>query len=101
LLNKSGFDVRTADNGFDAIDAVHRKRPDLVFMDMQMPELDGIETTKRLRKFYPLEQLVIVGLTANAAQEDRDNCIAAGMNDYLTKPISLDKLSQCLTRWLP
>ena len=100
LLQKSGFNVRTADNGLDAIAAVTHTKPDIVFMDMQMPELDGLETTRRLRKIFTQEALIIVGLTANAAREDRDECLAAGMNDHLAKPISLAKLSHCLTHWL-
>jgi signal transduction histidine kinase/ActR/RegA family two-component response regulator len=100
LLKKSGFDVDTENNGLSAIDNIYRRKPDLVLMDMQMPGIDGLETTRRIREFYSEEQLTIVGLTANATQEDRDRCLGAGMNDHLAKPISLEKLSRCLTQWL-
>jgi signal transduction histidine kinase/ActR/RegA family two-component response regulator len=100
LLKKSGFDVVTENNGLSAIDNIYRRKPDLVLMDMQMPGIDGLETTRRIRELYSEEQLTIVGLTANATQEDRDRCLGAGMNDHLAKPISLEKLSRCLTQWL-
>lgn len=100
ILSKSGFRVRSVNNGYSAIDAVAEEKPDLILMDMQMPEIDGLETTLRLREIYSAQRLIIIGLTANAAKEDRDRCLAAGMNGHLTKPISMDKLSRCLTRWL-
>jgi signal transduction histidine kinase/BarA-like signal transduction histidine kinase len=100
LLQKSGFQVTTENNGFSAIESVYKQKPDLILMDMQMPELDGLETTRRIREFFDQKNLIIVGLTANAAKEDRDQCFEAGMNDHLSKPISMDKLSRCLTQWL-
>ena len=100
LLRKSGLKTKVADNGLTAIDIVQEDKPDLILMDMQMPEIDGLETTRRIRELYSASELTIVGLTANATSEDRANCLDAGMNDHLSKPISLDKLSRCLTQWL-
>jgi CheY-like chemotaxis protein len=100
LLRKSGFKTKTENNGLSAIDRIYRHKPDLVLMDMQMPEIDGLETTRRIRELYPANELVIVGLTANATKEDREACLEAGMNDHLAKPISVDKMSFCLSQWL-
>lgn len=100
LLRKSGLKTEVADDGYKAIDAVKREKPDLILMDMQMPGIDGLETTRRIRELYGANELTIVGLTANATSEDRANCLDAGMNDHLSKPISLNKLSNCLTVWL-
>jgi CheY-like chemotaxis protein len=69
-------------------------------MDMQMPEMDGLEATRKLRKTYSLDELTIVGLTANSSSEDINACLQSGMNDHLSKPISIAKLSRCLSHWL-
>ncbi|EAR09148.1 hypothetical tryptophan-rich sensor protein [Reinekea sp. MED297] len=101
LLRKSGFQVDIASRGEDAIDSIRASVPDLVLMDIQMPGMDGLATTRLLRQDPDFRHLVIIGLTANVSKEDRQACLDAGMNDYLTKPISLLKLSECLSRWLP
>ena len=101
LLRKSGFQVDVASRGEDALDTIRASVPDLVLMDIQMPGMDGLATTRVLRQDPAFRQLIIIGLTANVSQEDRQACLDAGMNDYLTKPISLRKLSECLSRWLP
>lgn len=100
LLVKSGFRVDTATSGEAALEHIQNDKPDLVLMDLQMPGMDGLETTQVLRSNPSTADLVIVGLTANVSLEDQQACMDAGMNDYLTKPISLPKLSQCLSRWL-
>ncbi|MFQ5699495.1 MAG: response regulator [Myxococcota bacterium] len=94
LLEKMGLRVDVAANGVEAIEAVGRKAYDLVLMDWQMPEMDGLEATRIIRereKSTP-RQTPIVGLTANATQQDRERCFEAGMDGYLTKPIHREEL---------
>jgi CheY-like chemotaxis protein len=70
-------------------------------MDMQMPEMDGIEATKKIRLLEgPNMKTPIIALTANAMKDDRDACLAAGMNDFLTKPINRDSFKACLNQWI-
>jgi signal transduction histidine kinase/ActR/RegA family two-component response regulator len=100
LLEKRGHEVDVVGNGVEALRALEVKNYDLVLMDMQMPELDGLETTARIRmreRTGDRRQLV-VALTANAMREDQERCRAAGMDGYLTKPIQLDKLDEVLEK---
>jgi two-component system, sensor histidine kinase and response regulator len=103
LLEKLGHKVTVADNGVEALTALKHSHFDLVFMDMQMPIMDGIETTQaiRAREADSGQRLPIVALTANAIADDRERCRAAGMDDYLTKPFSMPQLTAVLQRWLP
>ncbi len=97
-LQRLGCSVDVVDNGLAAIDAVMARRYDLVLMDLQMPELDGIAATRAIRKLLEVEQPRIVALTANAMQEDRTRCLAAGMDDFLSKPVTLDGLAASLAK---
>jgi two-component system, sensor histidine kinase and response regulator len=103
LLEKLGHKVTVADNGVEALTALKHSHFDLVFMDMQMPIMDGIETTQaiRAREVDSGQRIPIVALTANAIADDRERCRAAGMDDYLTKPFSMPQLTAVLKRWLP
>jgi CheY-like chemotaxis protein len=93
LLQKLGVKPDLVGDGSQAIAAVMRNRYDLVLMDVQMPEIDGLAATREIRKSLPLEsQPVIFGLTAHATTEYRDICLNAGMNGYLTKPLDPEKL---------
>lgn len=100
LLKRAGFTTKTASNGFMACDKIARSKPDLVLMDVQMPDIDGLETTQLLRKNYNKKELVVVGLTANATETDREKCYAAGMNGHLSKPITIGKLTTTIKSWL-
>lgn len=102
MLNKLGYaKIDIASSGLDALKKIQEKTYDLIFMDCQMPELDGYETTRRIRLLEShLSQIPIIAMTANAMTGDRVKCIEAGMDDYISKPIVLDKLSEKLTRWL-
>jgi len=100
LLRLLGVDVLTADNGRIAVSMVERERVDLVLMDMQMPEMDGLEATRRIRLLPGHRDTPILAMTANASVDDRRRCIDAGMNDHLAKPIDLIKLAQVLLRYL-
>ncbi len=99
-LKRQGAEVVTAASGAEALGQLAEGGFDLVFMDCQMPELDGYETTARIRQL-PGEfgQVPIVAMTANAMQGDRDRCLAAGMNDYVSKPIRESDISRSLRRW--
>ena len=104
LLAKLGCTVATAGDGEEALTTLATAPCDLVLMDCQMPVMDGFEATRRMRAdrsgaFDPA--LPVVAMTANAMQGDREECLAAGMNDYLTKPIVQARLVEVLARWLP
>jgi len=99
LLRKQGAAVFSAANGVEALDALRLRDFDVVLMDCQMPEMDGYEATRRLRQFEPghlNRHIPVIALTANALATDRDKCIAAGMNYYLSKPIDRQRLTQAL-----
>ncbi|MBV5263301.1 hybrid sensor histidine kinase/response regulator [Pinisolibacter aquiterrae] len=102
LLKRLGFTVEMVEDGARAVERMTRGGVDLVLMDMQMPVMDGLEATRRIRASQGAAAVVpIVGLTANAFAADREACVAAGMNDFLSKPVTLDKLAEMLARFLP
>jgi signal transduction histidine kinase/CheY-like chemotaxis protein/putative methionine-R-sulfoxide reductase with GAF domain len=97
LLQQMGYRADVASNGLEAIQCVERQPYDLVLMDVQMPEMDGLEATRRIVARWAAGQRPrIVAMTANAMQGDREECLAAGMDDYVTKPIRPDRLAQAL-----
>lgn len=96
MLDHMGHAVRVARNGREAVEAVRASRPDLVLMDMQMPEVDGLEATRRIRRFDAA--LPIIGVTANAFAADRQACLAAGMTDFVPKPITTAALHAAFAR---
>jgi signal transduction histidine kinase/CheY-like chemotaxis protein/tetratricopeptide (TPR) repeat protein len=97
LLQQMGYRADLASNGIEAIECIERQSYDVVLMDVQMPELDGLEASRRIiAKWQPGERPRIVAMTANAMQGDREECLAAGMDDYVTKPIRVDALVQAL-----
>ena len=100
LLGDAGLVVDVAQNGEEALRKVHSARYDLVLMDMQMPVMDGVTATQAIRRIARLRNLPIVAMTANARAEDRLSCLAAGMNDYLSKPIDPDVLWAMLLKWI-
>jgi signal transduction histidine kinase/DNA-binding response OmpR family regulator len=97
LLQQMGYRADLASNGIEAVEAVQRQTYDVVLMDVQMPELDGLDATRRIgATLDPSVRPRIVAMTANAMQGDREMCLAAGMDDYLTKPIRVDRLVEVL-----
>jgi signal transduction histidine kinase/DNA-binding response OmpR family regulator len=97
LLNRLGYSCTTAANGLEAIDAIARQPIDVIFMDIQMPELDGMEATRRIVSLYPSRKRPwIIAMTANAMEGDREVCLKAGMDDYISKPISAHSLGKAL-----
>jgi CheY-like chemotaxis protein len=94
-----GYRADLASNGVEAIECIERQRYDVVLMDVQMPEMDGLEASRRITaRWQPGERPRIVAMTANAMQGDREECLAAGMDDYVTKPIRVDALVEALLR---
>ncbi|MCP9464009.1 MAG: response regulator [Nitrospira sp.] len=129
MLEKLGYRADVAGNGHEALAALAHRSYDLIFMDCQMPEMDGFEATRRIRKLETVPPLVvsdhtslhlspsqlpdntphtmdrrgvpIIAMTANATEEDRQQCLNCGMNDFISKPIIREQLEQVLSRWLP
>ncbi len=101
MLEKRGMVVDVVGNGFEALERFEASRHRAVFMDCQMPGIDGYETTRRLRASEAVGQRVlIIALTANALEGDRERCLDAGMDDYLSKPVRPEELDAALARWL-
>ncbi|HEY2820545.1 MAG TPA: MHYT domain-containing protein [Candidatus Acidoferrum sp.] len=102
MLQRLGFTVEFATDGKKAVEMVAANRYDLVFMDCQMPVMDGYQATEEIRRTEPPDRhVVIVAMTANAMQSDRERCIEAGMDDYLSKPINKSAVVAILKRYLP
>jgi CheY-like chemotaxis protein/HPt (histidine-containing phosphotransfer) domain-containing protein len=100
-LRELGFDAEIVGSGNAALEAVRKTRFDLILMDCQMPDMDGYEVTANIRRMEkPMERIPIVAMTAHALQGDRERCITAGMDDYLTKPVSEQELTSALARWI-
>jgi CheY-like chemotaxis protein len=100
MLRLEGFVVDVVGNGAEALEQVVQNDYDAVLMDVQMPVMDGLEATRAIRRLPKGLRLPIIALTANAMLEDRQVCLDAGMNDYVSKPIAPDALAQVLGRWL-
>ena len=98
ILNKMGYNPCVAANGKEVLDHMKKAAFDLIFMDVQMPEMDGLEATRRIRTGNG-RQPVIIAITANVTRQDREECLAEGMNDYLSKPVDLDQLTYMLEKW--
>ncbi|MBF0426042.1 MAG: PAS domain S-box protein [Magnetococcales bacterium] len=101
MLARMGLETEVANNGREAVEQVLRAPFDLVLMDVQMPEMDGIEATRRMRRMMNDRRIPIVAMTAHALTGDRERCLEAGMDDYLAKPVRWDDLAQALNKWLP
>jgi CheY-like chemotaxis protein len=101
MLKKLGFQVHTASNGIEAVSAVRELPFDAILMDVSMPEMDGLQATRAIRKLAgPQSQIPIIALTAHTMSGDREKAIAAGMNDYLEKPIIRERLVEAVDKWL-
>jgi CheY-like chemotaxis protein len=99
LLQGMGYRADVAGNGLEAIQSLERQRYDVVLMDVQMPEMDGLEASREInRRWKPEQRPRIVAMTANAMQGDRELCVAAGMDDYIAKPIRVPELVGALSK---
>ncbi len=99
MLRKLGHRVTIVENGKQALQHLANHDCELVLMDCQMPVMDGFEATRQLRGMAGLEHLPVIAVTANAMEGDREQCLSAGMNDYLTKPYSIEAMREVLERW--
>ena len=104
MLSKLGYQVKTVSNGETALALLDQEAFDLVLMDCMMPEMDGFEVTRQLRErehHNDAPRTPVVAITANTAEGVQARCLAAGMDDFLAKPVHLDALETVLRRWLP
>jgi CheY-like chemotaxis protein len=98
LLEQMGYRADMASNGIEAIESLERQIYDVILMDVQMPEMDGLEATRTIRKLTYTTQPHIIAMTANAMEGDRELCLLAGMDDYISKPIRVDELIGALLK---
>lgn len=101
IFKKMGYEIDIAENGEEAVDKVSKFTYDIVFMDVQMPKMDGLEATSVIKTTHGEESPIIIAMTANAMPEDRQKCIAAGMDDYLSKPFKPSDLQNLLVKYNP
>ena len=94
MLEKAGHRVVVAENGRQALNRLSVEPVDLVLMDLQMPEMDGLETTQKIRQLHLTKRPFIIALTANAFDSDRERCLQAGMDEFLTKPFVFEDLQE-------
>jgi len=100
ILEPLGVDLTIVENGAEAVEAFAAGGFDLVLMDMQMPVVDGLEATRRLRALEPADRRTpVIAMTANAAKEDRAACLKAGMDDFISKPVDARQFLTVLARW--
>ncbi len=101
LLEQMGYNADVAANGLETLEAIERRMYDVVLMDVQMPEMDGLEATRQIISRWPENRPFIIGLTANAMQGDREMCLEAGMNHYIAKPVRMVELVDALSKARP
>ncbi len=101
ILEPRGAIVEIARNGQEALDVIGRSPIDLVLMDVMMPVMDGLTATREIRKNPEWKKLPIITLTAKAMPDDQQRCIAAGANDYMAKPLDVEKLLSLVRVWMP
>lgn len=101
LLELSGYNVLEAINGEEAVKKAQLERPDLILMDLSLPLLDGLAATRRIREVEDLREIPIVAVSAHDTSDFHADALAAGCNDYVTKPIDFDELESLLARLLP
>jgi len=101
MLNRLGYKADAVHNGQEALDLLAKQAYDLVLMDCKMPVLDGYEATRRLRQMESEgAHTIVIGVTANAMDGDREQCLEAGMDDYLSKPFRLQEITDLIQKWL-
>jgi len=99
ILTKLGCSIDIASNGLECIERVRTSIPDIIFMDCQMPKMDGFEATRILRNDFHDVNLVIIAVTANSLSSDRERCLQVGMNDFVAKPVRLEIIKDVLDEW--
>jgi CheY-like chemotaxis protein len=100
ILDEMAYKTDLAETGLQVLEAMHKRAYDVIFMDMQMPDMDGLEATRRIRADFPPDrQPVIIAMTANAMEGDRQQCLDIGMNDYISKPVLPEAVEAALEHW--
>lgn len=100
-LLRAGYQIASAENGLLGVDAARREMPDLILMDLSLPEIDGWEATRRIKADPVLQRIPIVALTAHALTSDRESALAAGCSDFDTKPVEMPRLLNKIKALLP
>ncbi|WP_353930512.1 response regulator [Okeanomitos corallinicola TIOX110] len=101
ILEKLGYSPDVVSNGKEAILALQKQFYDVVFMDIQMPEMDGLEATRKICEYWQShERPVIIAMTASEEERDKESCLQAGMNDYISKPIRIETVQIMLDKYL-
>ena len=100
LLITKGYKVMSARDGDGALAKIYQEIPDLIIMDIQIPRIDGIEVTRRIRKKFPAENIAIIAVTAHAMKGDREDLLKAGFDDYMPKPINISTFLQTVEDYL-
>jgi len=101
LLKENGYNVSAVSNGYDAVEAVKTSGFNLVLMDVEMAGIDGLEATRRIRDLEkPISKIPIIAVTAHSSMKDREKCLAAGMDDYIAKPININFMKITIDHWL-
>ena len=100
MLAKAGLEIISATNGQQAVELFGKHNFDLVFMDLQMPIMGGIEATRKIRDAYPQRNIPIIAMTANVLPEHKKMCLEAGMNDFISKPVNLQKLHAVINKYM-
>jgi CheY-like chemotaxis protein len=98
-LKYLGYVPTIAGNGLEALDSLSRKNFDLIFMDIQMPEMDGLEATRSIKRIYQAKRPFIIAMTASALQEEKELCFLAGVDDYLSKPAKMEHIEEMINKW--
>ncbi len=100
ILSKLGYNIDLANNGLEAVKAAEKKKYDIIFMDVQMPEMDGLEAAKKIKEIFSgKDSPAIVAMTANVMKEDKDRCIKAGMDDFVGKPFTIAGIKEIIEKW--
>ena len=98
ILKRLGYKADVAANGIEVLQALERQPYDLVLMDVRMPEMNGLEATRIIRKRWPDSELAIIAVTAYALEGDREKCLEAGMDGYISKPVRIEDLAEQLNK---
>jgi len=101
LFEMLGYKIHIAANGYEVLEALKRMKIDMIFMDIQMPEMDGLEATRQIIEFWKEKKPMIVAMTANALYTDKEKCLAAGMDDYISKPLTISQVKDGIEKWAP
>jgi CheY-like chemotaxis protein len=99
LFQMLGYQIHIAANGYEVLEALNRLKIDIVFMDIQMPEMDGFEATRQIIANWGSQRPLIIAMTANALRSDEEQCLAAGMDDYISKPLTIGQVKEGIERW--